>query len=548
MKIYIQKLLLFSALGLLLSSCFDMPKEPTLPVWDVNVNVPIAGDTYTMAEILDTSTSEYLGIMNADGIDDSLYFLLVNDIDNTTKLQDSIRINPLMDPVNMHLVSGATGDEASIGFVVNPDADYHLIAATFTEGGFQFSLTNNTANGTDFRIEIPGMRYKTNADSVLTINARIEGNETLSRFVDISAFNYHELPVYEGAPLMPPYDYQNAEGFLVVVTSTATNDIDLTIETSTTEMSVSRMEGKIKRTELANISQTIETGLKSDIENFTDAIRLQNAKLTLGMQSFGEMANIAVVLKDVRIMGYMLDDNNNVVDSMALLFEGSETFTDSVIVGELFEKEFNQNNSNVVDFFLALPKLIKITNDVILAPVGEDNQVVSASDSIKVTASIFAPVIVSVKQASYDGEEEISLSDDDKDNLSNVKSAYVKIFVENEIPAYAKGHAVIVDENDNILLELHDLNGNSVFTIEPADVDNNGLPIAPKESTLSVAVNKDEITQIIDYGKKVKFSVAAFTTGSNDNEFGPFVRIKANYKISYRVSAGGVYHVDLEND
>jgi len=547
MKKIILRVIAFISIGLVLSACFDMPKEPTLPVWDVNVNVPIAGDSYTMADILDTTTSEYLGIMDTTGIDDSLYFLLVDDIENITKLQDSIVVPPLLDPISTSLIASG-GGESSVGFVINPDDEYHLIAATFSTGAFNFTLINNNANAFDYTIIIPGFKHKVYTDSSLTVTGHLQGNSTVNSTIDVAEFNYHELPVYEGAPILPPYDYQNAAGFLVVVHANTDQAVNVTIKTSTTEFTVTRLEGRLKRTELTGISEEVETGLESDIENFAQSIRLQQAKLTLNLQTFGEMSNIAIVFENMRIVGYILDDNDNVADSVILKFNGQETFTDSAIAGELYQKEFNETNSNVLDFFLALPKRIRISNNVILAPVGNDNQVVSATDSIKISASIYSPVIVAVSQASYDGDEDIDLSDDDKDQLDNVKSAYIKLFVENEIPAYVKAMAQIIDENDNVLFDLHDIDGNTVLTILPAEVDANGIPIGPKESVLSISVNQDEISQIINLGKKVRFSVFAYSTGSDDNGFGPFVRIKANYRISYTVSAGGVYHVDLEND
>ncbi len=547
MKKMTKRLLTFLSLSLLLSSCFDMPKEPTMPTWNVDVNVPIAGDSYTMADILDTASSEYLGILREEGINDSLYYLLVDDIENTSKVKESIKVNPLIDPVSTHLVAGGTGGVATIGYVVNPDEEYHLISATFTSGGFHFELQNNNANPVDFSIKIPGFKHKVFTDSTLTIGGTVGANQTISGDVPVADFIYHELPVHEGAPLIPPYNYQNSTGFLVVVEANATNDVDLNIYTSTTEMGIARLEGRIKRTDLGRVSQTIETGLKSDIENFTDAVHLGEAKLDLRVQTFGEMANLTLVFEDVRIVGYLTDENDNITDSVALVFNGTESFTDSVVVGQTNIIEFNQDNSNIIDFFTALPKSIKITNNVILAPYGEDNQIVSTSDSVRISAEIFAPVVVSVSAASYDGDEEINLTDEDKDKLKNVRAAYVKVFVENEIPAYVVAHAEIVDENDNVLFEVHDLDGNKVFTFLPADVDENGISLGPKESELSVAVNQDEINQIIDYGAKVRFSVLAYTTGSGEGSFGPYVRIKSNYRISYRLSAGGIYHVDFND-
>jgi len=334
---------------------------------------------------------------------------------------------------------------------------------------------------------------------------------------------------------------------LVVLSANATNDVDLTLETSSTEMSVSYLEGRIKRTELTGISQEVETGLTSDIENFAQSIRLKNASFTLNVQTFGQIQNLAIVFENMRITGYMLDDNDNVTDSITLKLNGSETFTDSIVAGVPFQKIFSQENSNIVDFLLALPDRIKITNNIAIGPVGDDDQVVSAHDSVKVSASIYAPVIVSVSAASFDGEENIDLSDDDKDNLKDIKSAYAKLIVDNEIPAYAKVLAQVLDENGNKLFDFHDMNGNTVLTIAPADVDENGISVGPKRSELSVSLNENEIQQLIDHGNKIKFSVLAYTTGSDDDTFGHFVRIKSNYKISYKASVGGVYHLNLND-
>jgi hypothetical protein len=536
------------ALALIVTSCFDMPKSPVVPTWDVRVNVPLMDDQIKMVDILDTTSSSFLHIYDESGLNDSVYFMVVNNIENTVSLQDSIKIPAPPFPSTTHLQGPATGGETSTGLVFNPDENYHLVSATFNSGRFIFTITNNTDNAVDFSIIVPGFKDRNNTDSSLTIGGNIAANTSQTYDAHVETFTYTELPVYEGFPLVSPYDYQNAKGFLVVLKANALNPVDLNLDISSSPMTVSELEGKIKRTELSNLSQTISTGLKSDISNFSDALRLAEADFHMGIETFGEMRNLKIIFNDMTMTGYNEDDNGNLVDPNPLLFNGSTTFSDSMIAGIPYQRDFNQTNTNINEFILSMPAAIKVQNNFAIDNADPDSNIVlSTSDSIKIVAGFSAPLIVSAKRASYDGTVDMNIDDSNRDDLNKILSAYITADIYNRIPIEVVAHADIIDQAGNVLFTIHDDQGNTDLTIPGAEVDVNGIATTPFHKVLKIPVTNQEMQNVLD-GYQVRVSVGASSTGSTDTDFGPYVRIRANDFIRYKLKAGGVYHVEVNNN
>ncbi len=538
----------FLVLSVMLTSCFDPPKEPVAPSWDVSVNVPLMDDQIKVVDLLDPDSTDFIGLYNTNDINDSLYFMFVNDIENTVSLQDSIKVPAPSFPASTHLQAPATGGEQSTGIVYNPNEDYHLISAKFNSGSFIFTMTNNTADAVNFTIIVPGFKDRNNPDSSLTVGGNIAGNSSVTYNSDVSTFTYTELPVYEGFPLVPPYNYQNAAGFLIVLNADAQNPVDLTLDISSTPMTVTRLEGKIARTELSDLSQTISTGLKSDISNLADALRLEAADFHLGIETFGEMRNLKIVFNNMSMVGYDEDESGNLINPSPLLFNGNPTFSDSMIAGIPYSRDFNQDNTNINEFILNLPAAVKISNSFALDSAYPDSNIVlSTSDSIKISAGFSAPLIVSVKRASYDGSVDLNIDDSNRDDFDKIVSAYITADIENRIPVEVAAHADIIDENGNVLFTVHDADGNENIVVAAAGVDSDGIAITPTHTVLKIPVSNAEMQQILN-GYQVKVSVAAYTTGSTDTDFGPYVRIRANDFLRYKLKAGGVYHVEVNNN
>ncbi len=546
MKKGIKQFLIIISLSIFVTACFDFPKDAIMPNWDVDVNVPLTGDKVTMMELLDPESSDFLGIYDSIGVDDSLYFLFVDDIENTDAIAQSIVINPAPSPSPLNIEGLATNDTVSSAIIFNPDQDYHLIAASFSSGSFKITITNNESTSTYFKIIIPGFKKKTDGTQMI-VTDNIPGNTFRTYTKEMSLYNYRELPVYFGFPLTEPYNYQNAQGFLVVLKAFSNNEINLSSTINNDPSTIERLEGKIKRLSLGKISQIIETGLTSDIEDFQSSITLRDATLKLTAQTIGEISNVAVIFDDMQITGFEKNQDGNIVDSTKLLFNGSDSYRDSMITGQPFFVEFNQDNTNVTDFLLNFPSSIRINNEFIVAPVANTTQIISSSDSIKITAQISAPLILAAKEASYDSEAEIDLSDDDKDALNDVRSAYVRAEIANRMPIGVSVRIAIVDRNENELFALQNTNGSELFEIAAGQVDSEtGAVTNSTHSDLVFSINENQINLLTSSGAKAKLAIFAKTSGGTSSTFGPFVRFRANDYLEYKISAGIVYNVDLD--
>lgn len=85
--------LLFILLALLFTqACFDLPEELVLPVWDVNVNIPVLKKTYSLEELIKDDTSQVRFYKSGDK-KDLLYFIDQQNLD-ARRVEDNLSIDP----------------------------------------------------------------------------------------------------------------------------------------------------------------------------------------------------------------------------------------------------------------------------------------------------------------------------------------------------------------------------------------------------------------------------------------------------------------------
>jgi len=268
----------------------------------------------------------------------------------------------------------------------------------------------------------------------------------------------------------------------------------------------------------------------------------------MGIETFGEMKNLKIVFNDMTITGYNEDDTGNLIDPNPLLFNGSTSFSDSMIAGIPYQRDFDQTNTNINEFILSMPAAIKVQNNFALDNADPDSNIVlSTSDSIKIIAGFSAPLVVSAKRASYDGTVDMNIDDSNRDDFNKILSAYITADIYNRIPIEVVAHADIIDQEGNVLFTVHDDQGNTDLTIPGAEVDANGIATTPYHKVLKIPITNQEMQNVLD-GYQVRVSVGASSTGSTDTDFGPYVRIRANDFLRYKLKAGGVYHVEVNNN
>jgi len=153
-------------------------------------------------------------------------------------------------------------------------------------------------------------------------------------------------------------------------------------------------------------------------------------------------------------------------------------------------------------------------------------------------------------EISVNGDFEVvdmNIDDSNRDDFNKILSAYITADIYNRIPIEVVAHADIIDQEGNVLFTVHDDQGNTDLTIPGAEVDANGIATTPYHKVLKIPITNQEMQNVLD-GYQVRVSVGASSTGSTDTDFGPYVRIRANDFLRYKLKAGGVYHVEVNNN
>ncbi|MFH0733538.1 MAG: hypothetical protein V1773_03080 [bacterium] len=547
-KFFTRFILLLLVIIPFLSGCFDAPKDPVMPTWDVELNLPLVNKTLTLNEILDTRNNPNVGI-NAG--QDSLYFIYVSNLETKATVTDSLKLGVKLIPDTLNLSGTPTDGTVRSSIIYNPDKDYRLLKAEFKSGSFVIDLANTSAFPVNYELVLPG--FKKNSDgSVLKISGTMSAGTNKSVETPLKDYTYTELDIIEGAnDLVEPYTFQAAPGFYFVGKASASGafDISFVSKIKSDAITLSRMEGKIKRTTLPYTFQQFGTGFGDEITNFKDALDFENITVSLNAGVFGEMKNIRIIMDSLTLIGYDQHKNGSLFDPLTMQFNSKNYLRDSLSTEENFIRTFDKSNTNVTNFLLHLPKVIKMGSKFSLANIPNTKQVISDRDSFKIVTSINAPVSIKSKNATYKDTLEIEMSADNRTEVQKANTASITLEVENHIPMGLKGSAIFVDKNYKLLFKVHTDEGAFEIDVPPSEVNSStGFASTPTTQSIKLELTKNEI-DLFSQAKYVIAEVFIKSTGSTSSTWGStFVKIRAKDFIKYKLHGSVNYKVDTEKD
>ena len=551
--------------GLLLVQCIETPKEFVAPNWDVEINLPVKTDRFTLAEIIDSANNVNIGLLDTlefqDGTSitgDSLYFLFVQDLNANSSIQDTLKIPVSIAPDTLDLSGPMVGGELTNAIIYNPDPEYHLLEAQFRRGSFDLRLVNSSSVEVNYEIIVPGFKRKSDG-LIMQEKGLVSANSTTLISFPLVDYNYKELPV-AGINDLFNYTVQASEGFFFVgkVNASGSVNVNFISEINNDEISLAKLVGRIKTTELAYFEEDFETGFGNDIKNFQESFRFRDTRLAIRARTSGELKNLKIVMDSLTVTGFDKSGNAQLLNPFKINFGANDFFKDSLTAAVNYYRVFDQNNTNLNDLFLKLPDVIRVGNRFVLKKgnAAEENQTISDRDSIHFRANLFAPVIVSVLNASYADtialfdtfNESGIFSEDDKEDLRKGNSAKLSLEVTNMIALGMTVVTQILDQNYNVLFSLKNTTGQSGIVIPAANVNQDGVPVSPGISDgLALTLTKDEINDLVDKGKHIVISVAFNSSGSSGNAFGPYARVRAKDYVDYRLYGQVNYRVDPDS-
>ncbi len=528
-----------------LTGCFDSPKEPVMPTWDAELNVPLVDKNLTLHEIIDTRDNPNIGINSAE---DSLYFIYVSNLETKARITDSLKMDLKVVPDTMNLSGQASGGQVKSSIIYNPDKEYHLLKAEFKSGSFLITLDNSSTFAVNYDLILPGFKKKSD-NSALKISGTVTAGNKKDVEIPLQDYNYSELNVVSGLnDLTEPYTFQAAPGFYFVGIASAAGAFDISFASriKSGTITISRMEGQIKRTSLPFTSQQFSTGFGDEITNFKDAIDFENISVNVNESIFGEMDNLRIVIDSLALIGYDQRANGSLFDPLAMRFGTVNYLRDSLSTEENYVKVFDKSNSSISEFLLHLPKVIKMGSKFTIAPIPGTNQVISDADSFKIITNINAPLSLRSKNASYKDTLEIEITNDNRDQIKKGNSASLTLEIENYIPLGMTGTAKFVDANYRPLFSVHTEGGSSSIDVPPSNTGSNGFSSTPSVSKIKLALTKQEI-DLFSQAKYVIAEVSIRSTGSSPNAWGNYVKVRAKDFVKYKLYGSVNYRVDTEN-
>ncbi|MBU1100612.1 MAG: hypothetical protein KKA84_09430 [Bacteroidetes bacterium] len=530
---------------LLFQKCVDLPKDVVMPSWDTTFNLPLAFDSVYMHELLVADDNENLIIVDSPEIGDSIYLIVVEDIETTAKIQDRLEISVPAISSFLPIIGNTGGQELAAATVYNPDPEYEINAAEFVSGNIKLLMNNPNFTDINYEFILPGFRNKSQGNVVSAIGT-VEAFTIDTVIIELADVMYSELPV-NGVNDLVNFSSQASSGFLIIgkVSTSSSLSINFISEITSSNILLSRLVGKLRRTEIAYSEESFSTDFAESLEDFEGKVNFNDIKLNVRAETFGEMDNIKIVLDSLNVKGH----KNNGSETFNLQFNGMGYYRDSLIAGEVFTREFNKSNTNLNDFLAWLPDNVTLGNKIYIdansnSPL--ENQVISNQDSLKIIASISAPLHLAIKQVNYSDTLDIDLSDDEKNNLNKALGASLTILVTNHIPLGGTLSVTFMDADYNLLFALRNNDETNTFTLNPSLVSANGVPTSASVNEITVVLSEDEIQNIVN-SKYILFNVDVNSTGSTSAQYGSNVRIRAKDFFTYKIYGSVKYRVDLED-
>lgn len=541
-----------SLIGLIVTfagGCFNLPTESVMPVWDVDLNIPVIDKTMKLSELL--KPSENIAVSGEDG----LYLLMINNIEKSVKIQGNLTIPFHWAPDDTLAIAGPGSQTIKGHLIYNPDPDYHIDTASFTAGAFNLKLKNSSPGRVHYKFTLPGFRSKSSG-AVLTAEGDIEAGMAAQVTLPLVNCLYAELPIVNGSTDLNSYQYQGSEGFLFVAEVRSESPfvfVKFKTEVNSDEIGLDHIAGRLKKTVIPHSDQSFETSLGNDVENFADNIDLKEVSLKLNLKTLGSMRNIKISDR-LAVTGYRKSSNGTLYSPVQLKFNSLPYHDATIIAGRDNLIEFNTSNSNLAQFLLNFPAVVTVGSDVVLesnSSEPDETQSISNRDEITASMDISSPMKLSIKNAEFTDTLRIELTQDQRDDIRNGNEAALGVEIENHIALGAIARATFTDRNYRPLFSVKSrINGADAdyINIQPAFVDNDGNVAAPSVSNAMIVLTKDNI-QAFDQAEYVIVKIALRSSGYNGgSDYSQYVNVSAKDFMRYKIFGRLNYHVDTEGE
>lgn len=496
-------------------------KDFVSPSWDLNANLPILQEVYSIFDILGSSPNYFI-----DSVDNSVVFKV--DFDDLNDLKNSLYVDGYNSSNNLFNLNTDT-----TLYLTFDDSNF-VRYAEVREGEISITLFNSASSQYSFNLSILNLRNILTGE-VLKFQGTVNPNsnaELSSSLAGYSVDNNGQL--------------SNKLTFRIITTSSANIISSFNYTISSTRFNI--VSGRFKPTLTRDIIDTISKPLGTNSPTMPLELSIvKNSYLTIRNYSEADMK-----LSNIRLLGinqfantsqYLLFDydNNGFKDSSFVFHlpgKGSMQYSEIIL-------QLTEFNSNIKQFIGNMPSEIYYFRDLL---VNENYGDIDVSYLDSIVTDFVADIPMKFRSSHYSKFLDTSFSSfsqKQKEEIVNSQGANLTVNIVNSIPLDLKIKIFLQDDQSNVLMVL-----TNNITNQPADsfaylpaatVDANGEVIPGGESILSIPVNlsyeeiqniRDFTKVVIEFNYKSENGVEIVRVRAND-----FLRLKVAGELKIRVNS-----------
>lgn len=508
-----RKILILLFFSIFLSGCIEKIKSPIMPIWDVSFSIPVLNKT----EIVIDRIKGEKGIF----IDSTQNLVIKFD---TTEIETKSLDEIFGDNIKFDeefSIRPQNVDTLIFESFVSDDSVYleelHLYKGTLT-----YQVENRLDKKVNLNIIIPGFTKVVGASvDTLMFSMVVNPNSSNQKTIDLKNYHYRITSNPFGGSNYGFY----IKGYAKIDAGYSGDSIKTRVKID--NLGFNYLKGKVKPYKDSLKTKSEYLDIDQDVKDILPKIQVYGAKVVLTPNT--STKNLEVQLKDFQVVGtfknsplkkYLKIKNQSILDTIISLDQPSIEFNiDDVAINEFFNPQ--------------VPDSITYSGKVILNPNYKSIEV-TFPDTLKFDVRLVAYSIFRIDNATRTDTIDIDLKDEDKDQLDKINGGSITLEIDNGLPIGFQITGYLLDEFNNKLFYFTRERGkgeasDTVFSITPAEIDNEGKVIRSVLQEKIISLNKDEIEKIKEMKKAIVRVIYSTTNGQK-------VLLRANDKIRLKLT------------
>jgi hypothetical protein len=499
---------------LLISGCIDQIKSPVMPIWDVSYSIPVLNRTEVVIDrikgekgiFVDSAQNLILKFDTTEVKTKSLDEIFADNIE----YDDEFSIKP--QNVDTLIFESFVSDDSVYL------EEFHLYKGTLI-----YKVENRLDKKVNLNITIPGFTKRVGGTiDTLKFEMMVQPNSSGQKTIDLRNYRYR----YTTNPLGGTNYGFHIKGYAKIDAGYSGDSIKTKVQIK--NLGFNYLKGKVKPYEDEIKPKTEALDLDQEIKDILPKVQVYGAKVILTPNT--TMKNLEVRLRDFQIVGtfktsaqkkYLKIKNRSIIDTIISLDRSSiELNIDDVAINEFFSP--------------VVPDSISYSGKIIANPNYKTIDV-TLPDTIKFNVRFIGYSIFRIDNASRTDTVEIDLKDEDKDNLNKVNGASLTLDIDNGLPIAFQITGYLLDAQNRKLFYFTREQGtgapsDTVFTITPASIDNEGKVSQSATQKKILSLNKDEVEKLKRMKKAIIYVVFSTTNGKK-------VLLRANDRIKLKLTS-----------